>query len=153
MILYDGMQQVQSIDDRLREQLNLFLREYLSLFFSDPQHHNANIAVDKLYHAVYYAAVGGWVKNNPSVFLDLLCPNTATSEDEGGDLKYYCALDEIIYDDYPASVLRIAEHYQDELRQLVGLPGIIQTMFPGRPLEFFGDDATRLVVGCEHFTF
>lgn len=152
MMLYDAMVQVATLPDRSREVLNEYLREHLDVFYSSPQYAEMNVNPQTAYYALYYAAVGAWVTKDITTFLDLICPEVAGAE---GDPNAYkeCQLDGLVYTEYPQPIMAMAERIQHELVTQTGLIGMIQTMFPGSPIRYMGDDARGMVVACEHFSF
>lgn len=152
MMLYDAMEQVVKLPDQTREVLNGLLREHLDVFFSSPQYSQTNVNPQTAYYSLYYAAVGSWVTKDVTTFLELLCPDIGGAE---GDTNQYleCQLDGLVYTEYPVAIITMASRIQEELNTQTGLIGMIQTMFPGSPIQYMGDDARGMVVACEHFSF
>lgn len=152
MMVYDAMGQVAALPEQTRELLNGFLRDHLDVFFSSPQYVETNVNPIHAYHSLYYAAVGAWVTKDITTFLDLICPEIAGVEDDPYQYKE-CQLDGLVYTEFPAPILAMAERISIELQHQTGLIGLIQTMFPGSPINYMGDDARGMVVMCEHFSF
>ena len=152
MIVYDALAQVRNCDERLREQLNIAVRDYLSMYFSSPYFAEAPINTVDAYHKLYYAAVNAWVSKDITAFVDNLCYPSGLFEGEP-DAGVQCALDGQTHDEIPEPIMAMAAQYADELANKTGLAGIVESMFPGEPVSCMGDDARGLVVYCEHFTF
>lgn len=152
MIVYDALQQVRTCDERLREQLNMAVRDYLSMYFSSSYFKEVPVSAVESYHKLYYAAVVAWVSKDISAFLDSLC-YTALGVEGESDGIFFCELDGQSHDEIPEPIMAMAAQYAEELNSKTGLAGIIETLFPGDPVSIMGDDARGLVVYCEHFTF
>lgn len=152
MIVYDALHQVRTCDERLREQLNLGVREYLSMYFNSSYFKEAPINPVDVYHKLYYAAASAWVTKDIACFVDNLCYTAldVEGEEEG---KFYCELDGQTHDEIPEPLMAMAAQYAEELANKTGLAGVIETLFPGEPVSCMGDDARGLVVYCDHFTF
>lgn len=151
-IVYDAMGQVAHLPDQTREMLNHFLREHLSTFYSSPQYADLQVNPEEAYYSLYYAVIGMWVTGDITTFLELICPDISMN-DETGMGYMECALDGLVCTDYPAPILVMAGNLEKELKTKTGLVGLIQTIFPGVPISYKGDDARGMVVICEHFNF
>lgn len=152
MIVYDALQQVRNCDERLREQLNLGVREYLSMYFNSSYFTEAPINTVDAYHKLYYAAVSAWVTKDISAFVDSLCYPAGLFEGEP-ETGFQCALDGKVHEEIPEPIMEMAAQLTTELDNKTGLAGVIETLFPGEPVSYMGDDARGLVVYCDHFTF
>ena len=152
MIVYDALAQVRNCDERLREQLNLNVRDYLAMYFSSPYFAEVPVNSVDAYHKLYYAAVGAWVSKDITAFVDSLCYPTGLFEGEA-EQGFQCALDGQNHEEIPEPIMAMAAQYADELKNKTGLAGVIETLFPGEPVSYMGDDARGMVVYCEHFTF